>query len=127
MKLKEDREAMPANQRRRPNWGMGIFLGATHVAAIAALFFWSWPAVITAVVFYWVAGSLGIGMGYHRLLTHRGYKVPKIVEYFLVTCGTMTLEGEVEWNYQKQRAEEIVRRVKGVRGVINTITVKLSA
>jgi osmotically-inducible protein OsmY len=44
----------------------------------------------------------------------------------VVVNGTMTLEGEVEWNYQKQRAEEIVRRVKGVRGVINTITVKPS-
>ena len=103
MKLKEVREAMPANQRgyvnwRRGNWGMGIFLGTTHIAAIAALFFWSSPALITAVVFYWVAGSLGIGMGYHRLLTHRGYRVPKLVEYFLVTCGTMALEGgPIEW------------------------------
>jgi osmotically-inducible protein OsmY len=44
----------------------------------------------------------------------------------VVVNGTMTLEGEVEWNYQKQRAEEIVRRVKGVRGVINTVTVKPS-
>jgi osmotically-inducible protein OsmY len=42
----------------------------------------------------------------------------------VVINGTITLEGEVEWNYQKQRAEETVRRVKGVRGVINTITVK---
>jgi len=44
----------------------------------------------------------------------------------VVVNATMTLEGEVEWNYQKQRAEEIVRRVKGVRGVINTIRVKPS-
>ncbi len=40
-----------------------------------------------------VAGSFGIGMGYHRLLTHRGYKTPKWVEYFLTTCGTLALEG----------------------------------
>jgi stearoyl-CoA desaturase (delta-9 desaturase) len=32
-------------------------------------------------------------MGYHRLLTHRGYKVPKPIEYFLAVCGTLTLEG----------------------------------
>ena len=83
---------------RNGNWGLGIFIGSFHIAAIAALFFWSWPALITAVIFYWVAGSLGIGMGYHRLLTHRGYKVPKVVEYFLVTCGTMALEGgPIEW------------------------------
>ena len=32
-------------------------------------------------------------MGYHRLLTHRGYKTPKWMEYFLTTCGTLALEG----------------------------------
>ncbi len=36
----------------------------------------------------------------------------------------LTLEGEVEWNYQRSRAEEAVRRVRGVRGVSNTIQVK---
>src|SRR5688500_6241364 len=91
---------MPLRQinRAEANWGMGFFLLSAHLTAVAALFFWSWSAVITAVVFYWIAGSLGIGMGYHRLLTHRGYKVPKVVEYFLVTCGTTSLEGgPIEW------------------------------
>ena len=36
---------------------------------------------------------LGIGMAYHRLLTHRGYKTYKWVEYFLTICGTLALEG----------------------------------
>jgi len=36
---------------------------------------------------------MGIGMGYHRLLTHRGFKTPKWVEYFLAICGTLALEG----------------------------------
>ena len=79
-------------------WGTGAFLIISHVASIAALFFWSWPALVCALIFYWVAGSLGIGMGFHRLLTHRGYKVPKLVEYFLVTCGTLALEGgPIQW------------------------------
>jgi len=73
-------------------------LSVFHVGALAALFFWSWPAVISAVLLYWVAGSLGVGMGYHRLLTHRGYKVPKVVEYFLVTCASISLQGgPIEW------------------------------
>jgi osmotically-inducible protein OsmY len=38
--------------------------------------------------------------------------------------GWITLEGEVEWNYQKERAEEAVRHVKGVKGVMNMIQVK---
>jgi stearoyl-CoA desaturase (delta-9 desaturase) len=32
-------------------------------------------------------------MGYHRLLTHRGYKCPKWVEYFLTICATLALQG----------------------------------
>ena len=34
------------------------------------------------------------------------------------------LEGDVEWYYQRQRAEEAVRRVRGVRGLSNYIQVK---
>jgi sn-1 stearoyl-lipid 9-desaturase len=70
-----------------------FFMVAFHVGAIAALFFFSWKALVLALVLWWVAGSLGIGMGYHRLLTHRGYKCPKWVEYFLTTCATLALEG----------------------------------
>jgi fatty-acid desaturase len=74
------------------------FLILFHLASVAALFFWSWPAVITAAILFWVSGSLGIGMGYHRLLTHRGYIVPKVVEYFLIFCGSLALEGgPIQW------------------------------
>ena len=75
------------------NWTTSFFLGAFHVGAIAALFFFTWKAFATFMVLWWTAGSLGIGMGYHRLLTHRGFKTPKWVEYFLTTCGTLALEG----------------------------------
>jgi len=64
-----------------------------HIGAIAALFMFSWKAVGLALVLLWVAGGLGIGMGYHRLLTHRCYKTPKWVEYVLTVCGTLALEG----------------------------------
>ena len=36
----------------------------------------------------------------------------------------MTLRGEVEWQYQRQDAERVVRRLTGVRGVTNLITVR---
>jgi stearoyl-CoA desaturase (delta-9 desaturase) len=64
-----------------------------HVAAVAALFMFSWKALIVSLILYWVSGSLGIGIGYHRLLTHRGFKVSKPVEYFLTFCGALALEG----------------------------------
>jgi osmotically-inducible protein OsmY len=42
----------------------------------------------------------------------------------IVKDGWMTLEGGVEWQYQKTTAENAVRRVKGVKGVTNVIAVK---
>ncbi|MDB5840700.1 MAG: putative osmotically inducible protein [Herminiimonas sp.] len=44
----------------------------------------------------------------------------------VVRDGWATLEGQVEWNYQKERAEEESRWVKGVKGVANLIDVKPS-
>jgi stearoyl-CoA desaturase (delta-9 desaturase) len=75
------------------SWTTATFLILFHAGAVAAFFMFNWQALMVAVVLYWVAGSLGIGMGYHRLLTHRGYKVPKVVEYFLTLCATLALEG----------------------------------
>jgi osmotically-inducible protein OsmY len=44
----------------------------------------------------------------------------------VVDKGWVTLEGHVEWNYQRDEAERAVRRIKGVKGVINTIQLKPS-
>jgi sn-1 stearoyl-lipid 9-desaturase len=75
------------------NWVTASFMGLFHLGAVAALFFFTWKALWIAIFLWWVSGSLGIGMGYHRLLTHRGYKTPKWVEYFLTFCATLALEG----------------------------------
>jgi osmotically-inducible protein OsmY len=45
----------------------------------------------------------------------------------VVHDGWITLEGEAEWNYQKEKAEEAVRSIKGVKGIINSIQVKPKA
>ncbi|HEX8746215.1 MAG TPA: fatty acid desaturase [Pyrinomonadaceae bacterium] len=69
-----------------------------HVGALAALFMVSWPVVIVTLFLWWLAGGLGVGVGYHRLLTHRGFKTPKLVEYFLTVCATLALEsGPIAW------------------------------
>jgi len=41
-----------------------------------------------------------------------------------VSGGWITLEGDVEWQYQRQAAEAAVRNLLGVKGVINLITIK---
>jgi fatty-acid desaturase len=64
-----------------------------HIQAIAAFWTFTWTNLFAALALYWVAGGLGISMGYHRLHTHRGFKTFKPFEYFLAICGTLTLEG----------------------------------
>ncbi len=75
------------------NWITATVMAVFHIGAVAAFFFFSWKAFFVAFLLWYVSGSFGIGMGYHRLLTHRGYKTSKWVEYFLTTCGTLALEG----------------------------------
>jgi osmotically-inducible protein OsmY len=42
----------------------------------------------------------------------------------VVKDGWVTLEGSAEWNYQRTRAEDAVRRVKGIKGVVNLIAMQ---
>jgi len=79
-------------------WVTGTFVAVFHIFAVWALFTFSWQNLIAALITWWIAGSWGIGMGYHRLLTHRGFKTPKWVEYFLTFCGTLGLQsGSINW------------------------------
>jgi osmotically-inducible protein OsmY len=53
--------------------------------------------------------------------------VPSDKVQVTVSNAWVTLKGEVEWQYQKQDAERVVRRLLGVKGVSNLITVKPNA
>ena len=75
------------------SWVTTSFMALFHVLAIAALFFFSWAGLFAAIILYVVSINVGIGMCYHRLLTHRGYKVPRWLEHALAVCGTLSLEG----------------------------------
>jgi len=85
--------------KRTPiQWVTGTFVVVFHIMAVWALFTFSWQNLLAAVITWWVAGSWGIGMGYHRLLTHGGFKTPKFVEYFLTLCATLGLQsGSLQW------------------------------
>lgn len=45
----------------------------------------------------------------------------------IVKSGWVILEGQVEWNYERERAEETAGRIKGVNGLTNSIEVKPNA
>ena len=80
------------------DWTNVAYFGALHVGAAFAFWTFSWTALAVFAVFMWLAFSLGIGVCYHRLLTHRGYTVPKPIEYLLTVCGMLASEGgAISW------------------------------
>ncbi|HEX5071156.1 MAG TPA: fatty acid desaturase [Vicinamibacterales bacterium] len=70
-----------------------FFMSLFHIGAVWALVDFTWSGVIVLLVTYYISLAWGIGMSYHRLLTHRSYKTPKPIEYFLTFCATLALEG----------------------------------
>jgi stearoyl-CoA desaturase (delta-9 desaturase) len=75
------------------NWLTLAVLVVFHLGAIAALFFFSWQRLTVMAALYVLAINVGIGMCYHRLLTHRGYQTPKWLEHAMAVCATLSLEG----------------------------------
>ena len=75
------------------NWLTTTVLVLLHIGALAALFFFSWQRLLVMLALYFLAINVGIGMCYHRLLTHRGYQVPRWLEYAMAVCATLSLEG----------------------------------
>jgi osmotically-inducible protein OsmY len=64
-----------------------------------------------------IARAAANGLEWNVYVPHDRIKV--IVEH-----GWITLEGEVDWLFKKNAAEDVVRRLIGVKGVINKITIK---
>ncbi len=58
----------------------------------------------------------------HALKWNASIPAEKI--HVTVDKGWVTLKGEVEWQYQRQEAERAVRRLWGVKGVSNLVTVE---
>jgi sn-2 palmitoyl-lipid 9-desaturase len=75
------------------SWTNVAFFGSIHAAAFLAPWFFSWSALGTMVSLHWLFGSIGICLGYHRLLTHRSFQVPKWLEYSIAVLGALAMQG----------------------------------
>ncbi len=82
------------------NWPIILFMVAIHIGALFALVpaNFSWSAVGVAFLLYWITGCLGITLGWHRLISHRSFRVPRWLEYFFLLCGSLSCQsGAIEW------------------------------
>lgn len=77
-----------------------IFNLLTFLTLIVGAFFveFSIPLLLIAFFMYWLTVACGISMCYHRLLTHRSYKIPKWLERILATFGAISgTGGPIQW------------------------------
>src|SRR5262245_6631466 len=66
-----------------------------HLLALLACVPWlfSWSGLAWAVGGLYLFGTLGINIGYHRLLTHRGFACPRWLEHGLAGLGACCWQG----------------------------------
>lgn len=66
-----------------------------HLLALLACIPWlfSWSGLAWAVAGLYLFGTLGINIGYHRLLTHRGFVCPRWLEQALTILGVCCWQG----------------------------------
>ena len=81
---------------KQVNLGAVVLPFVATIAAVVLL----WNSVVSATdlailgVMYVLTG-LGVTVGFHRLLTHRSFQVPKPVEYGFAVLGSMAVQGPV--------------------------------
>ena len=86
---------LPASvDRRRIVWSYAITVGLYHLLALLAFLpsLFSWTGVALTIAGIYVFGGLGINLGFHRLLTHRGFSCPKWLEYSFVVIGVCCMQ-----------------------------------
>jgi fatty-acid desaturase len=76
------------------NWKNLFIVITFHLLMIPALFTFSWANFGVLLIGNWIVGGLGVGLGYHRLLTHRSFKVPKWLEYTLTVLGGLAIQDD---------------------------------
>src|SRR5579863_9024297 len=86
--------------QHRPNWATGLALLAIHLGAVLAFFpaFFSWSAILVAVIVTYITGGWGITLAYHRCLTHRALRMVQPLEYATAIAGVLAFQGApIEW------------------------------
>jgi len=86
-------EEAPSTKKPSLKWSFALFFIGMHLLLIMAPWFFTWGALFTALAINLVLGTIGLSLGYHRLLTHESFKVPKWLEYVMATCGILALQG----------------------------------
>jgi fatty-acid desaturase len=85
---------LPAGVAGRIAWQHAIGVVFYHAVALLAVlpWFFSWTGVVLALLGLYVFGTLGINLCFHRLLTHRGFTLPRPLEHFFAVLGVCCVQ-----------------------------------
>ena len=85
--------------RENVNTALMISLVVIHVFSLAAFLpcLFVWWGIPLVLIGNFIFGSLGINLGYHRMLSHKSVCFPRVLEKLWILCGVCCLEGSPLW------------------------------
>ena len=92
-------EAGNSRAASTPRWNLTHTTLVVGIHATSLLGLWYWPRAVDAALFFglYLVTCLGIGVGYHRLLTHRGFVCARWLRRTLTWMGCAALQGGPAW------------------------------
>jgi sn-1 stearoyl-lipid 9-desaturase len=78
--------------KKRLNPSTVLLFTVLHILAALGIFFHTSAALLVFFLLYLITG-FGVTVGYHRLLTHRGFKTTPFVLNLLATAGALSAHG----------------------------------
>lgn len=93
-----NRRTSPETWRHGYDWASIIWIGSAHLACLYAPFCFTWQGLVTFLLFWWITGSLGVCLGYHRLLTHGSFRTYRPIRWLFALLGGLSGEGSaITW------------------------------
>ena len=92
-----DPQRLPRPEATQPFRILWTYVGVLTVVHLVALgvfvpYLFTWSGLVLGILGHFTFGMLGITIGYHRLLTHRGFTCPKWLEHTLAVFGMCNLQ-----------------------------------
>ncbi len=88
------------------SWPVIFWLSLIHAGALLAFVpaLFSWSGVALTFGLHWLTGGIGVCLGYHRMLTHDGFKTFRPIRNFLAVMGSLAGEGGcLQWTTTHRR------------------------
>src|SRR3989338_2784580 len=99
---------------KKLNWTNFIFVITYHLAFLIMFPLYLYlksptAGLVIATIVLIIINGLGITAGYHRLYSHKAYKINKIAEPLILFAGTIGIQGSaLQWSHEHRRHHRFV-------------------